>query len=101
MNNFHDRVFLCGLLAVVGNLSSPTLDTGVAAISQGLPSVMGSRIILNLREVAYKQRGPSTAMNISALRFAQQTIRRQRSLSACTLYGMDDLHTRNGAREAE
>ena len=82
-----NSVFLCGMLAMI-YFSDPTpvIDAGIAAFGQALPCVMGCRILLNLREAAYKQSGSSTLANISTLKCAKLTARQRTVRSALTHY---------------
>ena len=68
---------------------SPTIGQETVAFGQALPCVMGCRILLNLREAAYKQSGPATMANMSTLSFAQWTTRQRTVLSALTFHGDD------------
>ena len=103
-NNSPNRVFLCGVLVLLDRDYSE-LDAGTAAFGQGLPCVMGCRILLNLlREAAYKQSGkqsgPSTMANISTLKFAQRTTRRRTVRSALISHEVHNDHAGDGSGES-
>ena len=91
ITNFNNRVFLCGILVII-NSYVPTVgvDAGTAAFGQALPCVMGCRILVNLREAAYKQSGPSTMADMNTLRFAQRTTRQRSVRSTLTHYEAHD-----------
>lgn len=77
MTNLANRVFLCTVVNLFALLFLSSLRDETVSLSVCFPCIMGSRILINLREVALTQARPPTNTNISALRFAQPTRRRR------------------------
>ena len=101
ITNLNNRVSLCGTIVIIyHHVYTVGVGAGAATFGQALPCVMGCRILLNLREAAYKQSGPSTMANISTLKFAQHTTRQRTVRSTLAPHEAHENYAENDDRQS-
>ncbi|KAL5522956.1 hypothetical protein ACEPAF_1223 [Sanghuangporus sanghuang] len=93
-------IFICSLANMGFFTIYPKILCAALGFALGFPCVMGSRILLNLREIAREEMrcGLSTSKVFTSIQFAEQTLRQQESIASGSELRIDqdaDGHNEN------
>ncbi|KAL5481101.1 hypothetical protein ACEPAI_10042 [Sanghuangporus weigelae] len=93
-------IFICSLANMGFFTIYPKILCAALGFALGFPCVMGSRILLNLREMAREEMrcGLSTSKVFTSIQFAEQTLRQQESIAMESEFRIDqdaDGHDEN------